>query len=373
MNINFAAMIARLGAGAAFRIMNAARPAADYLFNTFLPEQLKPTYNAKSGNMTVRSVMAGLVGTDSPYPPTGLIDAGDFNEQTAKLANRVTLGEMAQRELQALMQSLGGNTAAGEALVQQTGLNFLDKLITQAHLDAMEYLRGMALSTLALDWTFGERRLQVDYTGGLTGQILTNRTGAAGYGGASSTFWTDYRAARSLLKNQVRAIIAHPETIDMIISNSVNNILVTKQDLTSGTTEFVKNVGTGGALVASPDARDRTSIIGYGLEGEVIDPTTPGIGKAVPFMPRGKIILIGNPIPRGFQVGQGSTPSGQNEMPVGYTHIGPTVEGGGHPGRWADLRTPDDSPWVLEGRGVTNGLPVIEAPEKIVVLRTAMS
>lgn len=367
MNFNFVAVLARLGANAAFRIINAARPPADYLFATFLPERNMPGYQAKSGTMTVRTTMAGLVGADSPYPPTGLVDSSDFTEQVAKIANRITLTEMDQRNLQQLLLLMTGNAAGQDQMLSNTALNFLDKLVTQAHLDAAEYLRGMALTTGALDWTFNKKRLQVDY-GLPSANLVAAAAGANGYGGATSTFWKDYRTARSKLKGQVRAVMAHPDTIDMIVSNDANKIRVIAQDNISGTYTIQKFVGSTEQM--SPDARDRLTLVAYGAEGEVLDPGNAGKSKTVPFLKPGKIVLLGNPIPRGFQVGQGAGENVQNEIPLGYTHIGPTVEGGGQPGRWADLRVPDDAPWSLEGRGVTNLLPVIEAPEKIAVLTT---
>ncbi|MTV64502.1 hypothetical protein GM539_14300, partial [Streptococcus pneumoniae] len=52
MNLNFAEAIAALGANASFRIANAQRPPANYLFNTLLPEMNKPSYYVDSGTMT---------------------------------------------------------------------------------------------------------------------------------------------------------------------------------------------------------------------------------------------------------------------------------------------------------------------------------
>jgi hypothetical protein len=277
MNLNFAAAIQALGANAAFRIMNAARPAADYLLNTFLPERNKPTYQAKSGTMTVRTTMAGLVGTDSPYPPSGIVDGSDFNEQVAKIANHVGLSEMAQRELQALLQALQGNAEIAANTVRDTALNFLDKLVTQAHLDAMEYLRGMALSTGALSWTYNKITLSVDY-GVPAGNIFPQRTGTAGYGGSASVFWADYRAGRSKLKGQVRAVLAHPDTIDMIVSNDVNKVRVIAQDNVTGTYTIQKFVGSTEQL--SSDQRDKVTLVAYGKEGEIIDVANPGRPQA---------------------------------------------------------------------------------------------
>src|SRR5574337_908313 len=364
MDMNFLGVLRDLGANAAFRVANAARPPANYIWNTFLPERPRTTYEVRSGYMTIRSTMAGLVGADSPYPPTGMSEISTFLEQSAKIANRVTIPEMAMRELQTLL-SVIGQQSDSTALIRDTILNFLDKLVVQSHLDTFEYLRGEALTTGAITWTFNQKSLAVNY-GVPAANLNPNRTGTASYDQSASVFWADHRLARLLLKHQVRAIIAHPDTIDAIVANPANNIVVVAQD-PLGVTQFVKmaNTTTG---APTTDARDRVSVIAYGDEGEVLDPANPGKTISVPFCSKGKIVYIGNPLPQGFQVGQGSTASPLNELPIGYTHLAPTVEGGGAPGRWARLRAPEDFPWSLEGVAVTNGLQVIEVPEKLVVL-----
>jgi hypothetical protein len=167
-------------------------------------------------------------------------------------------------------------------------------------------------------------------------------------------------------------VVAHPETIDALVSNDVNKIVTTSDNFV-GPVPLYKNVGTVGNIVASPDARDRTTIVGYGLEGAILDPTTPGETIAVPFCPKGKIVMIGRPAPRGFEPDLGGvSESPQNALELGYTHIGPTVEGKGALGRWAKVYTPQDEDWMLIGKAVTNGAPVIESPGKVVVLSTDM-
>lgn len=376
-SLNFADAIAALtpagGANPAFTLINEARAPSDYLWESFLPEQLRPNYDVKVGSMTVRATMAGMSGMDSPYAPVGTVETSTFNEQTAKITSSAVLNEVARRQLR--MFAVAAGQGADEAVVRNNLLNFSDKLITQPHLDTMEFLRGQAFTGGALAWTSGNIRLSVDY-GFPAANKLANRTSTARYGGSASVWWADYRAARSLLKGQVQAVIAHPDTIDQIISNSANNIIVTAQDLITGTVSFVKNVGVTatGPLIPSPDARDRTTIIGYGLEGDILDPANPGKTIGVSFCPRGKVVLIGRQVARGFTVGLGSasaTPT--SNLMLGYTHIGPTEEGDGALGRWARVYTPDERPWELRGEGVTNGLPVIEAYDRVVILSTDMS
>ena len=114
------------------------------------------------------------------------------------------------------------------------------------------------------------------------------------------------------------------------------------------------------------DSRRTIQLIAYGLEAEVLDiaSTTP---QKLPFMQEGKILAVANAGRSGYRVGEGSTDDPEREGALGYTHIAPTVEGSGNMGRWAQLFTPENMPMQLHGRAVTNGLPVIETPDKIAI------
>lgn len=355
----------------AFEIINQARVPADYLLNTFLPERLQPGYDVKAGGMTVRPTMAGLVGTDSPYPPSGMIDLSTFLSSTAKLANTVPLPEAFIRDLHAFLAALRQDQSSDEVVINQV-LNFTQKMLVQAHLDRMELLRSDCLTAGAIDWTFIGKNLLVDY-GIPTANKLTARTGSGNsYYGTTSKWWVDYAAGRSLLKQRVRAVLAHPDTIESIVSNPVNNIIITEQDLATGTVGFIKNVGVTatGPFIPSPDVRERTRMIGYGKEGEILDPATPGSTITVPFFPRGKVVMIGD---AGNETGEGlgaNDTDVQTGLELGYTHIGPTVEGRGQLGRWARTFVPESRPWSVQGDAVTNGLPVLRAPSKVVILTT---
>jgi hypothetical protein len=363
VNLNFAEILRALVVGMIFQIANGARPAASYLFATLLPEMLKYDYQAKSGNMIVRSIMAGLSAMDSPYPESAVVEVSTFDEETAKIANTARMTEAALRQLQQMLMQLQISGQATNEVLLREALNFLDKVIVQGHLDTMEWLRGQALLG-TIDWSFNGKRLLVDY-GIPSANKLTARTGNDGYGGSASKFWTDVRSIRRQLRHDVRAILAHPDTIDMIRYNSVNSLVVISEGAGSVTFRRVNGQGN-----FTQDTADTISLVSYGLEGEVEDPANPGKAKKVPFLASGKLMGIGNNGVSGYVVGQGSTPPPANAL--GYTHLAPTVEGGGRPGRWADLYTPQDAPWQLVGRGVSNGLPVIEAPEKIVIATTEM-
>ena len=371
MDFSFIAALASLGVDAAFRLINQARPAANYLFASILPERNMRSYEVKNASMTVRSAMAGLVGMDSPYPPTGVVDISTFLQRSAKIANTVVMSEEAIRTLQEMLMYLqlnGGST--NEAMVEEV-LNFTNALLIQPHLDTAEWLRGQALNTGAIDWTFNGIRLQVDY-GIPAGNKLTARTGNNAYSGSTSKFWDDIRSQGKLLRKAGRIIrIAHPDLIEDIIANSANSIRVLSED--SGSISVQRMIAQNGTNTPSSDARDSVTLIKYGLEAEVLDPTNTQNTVTVPFQPKTKLLAIGTGVNAGYVVGAGSR--APQEYELGYTHIAPTVESSGAPGRWSRVYTPEQRPWQLAGEAVANLLPVIDARavDQIVIATSDLS
>lgn len=367
MDVNFAAALAALPSGTVFRIANQARPAANYVFGQVLPERPDYSYQAQSGTMTIRATMAGMAGMDSPYAETGAIEITTFSEGTAKVANIVRLPEAALRKLQNILRDLLISQQPTIETIQTTALNFVDKLIVQSHLDTAEWLRGQVFTTGAIDWTFNKKRLQVSY-GVPSGNILPLRTlvGNTAYGGSASVFWSDVRTIRRLLKGNVRAIFMHPDTIDAARYNTVNSMVTINEGAGSITFRRVNS-----NQQFTDDAGDTVQIVSYGLEGELPDLANPGQTLKVPFLSRGAMVGVANNEGTDFVVGAGSTDTPENAL--GFTHIAPTTEGGGTPGRWADVYTPENEPWSLVGRGVTNLLPVLEAPDKIVIATTELA
>ena len=372
MILNFAEALASLGPNAAARIANGARPPANYLFNTFLPERMRPDYHVDAANMIVRTTMAGLVAMDSPYPPGGSVEISTFLEETAKLAITTTLTEKAIRELQALLRQLQYDGTLTNDYLQNEALNFFEKVILQAHLDRAEWLRGQALVTGAINWTFNQKELTVDY-GIPPANKLTVRTDSNNdaYGDSGSKFWVDVAEARRLLRYNLRAAVLNSVTLDEIVNNDANALEIVSQDNQMFRVRRYKTVG--GNTVRDTDARYQMDFVIYDEEAEVLDTTagaTFGRTQTIKFMPDGKIIYVGQNRNSGYRVGTGSTDDPQNDLELGYHHIAPTVEGNGAPGRWGRLYVPEARPYHLTGEGAENSLPVILAPEKIVIATT---
>lgn len=373
MNFNFAEALATLGMNAAVRIANAARPPANYLFNTLLPERNMVNYHVDAANMVVRSTMAGLVGMDSPYPPGGTVELSTFLEQSAKIAIESNLTEGALRQLQGLLQAMMVQGNASNEFLATEALNFLQKVILQALLDTSEWLRGQALIYGQIDWTFNQKRLLVSY-GIPAANFLTTRTDANNdsYSDSASAFWADMAEAQRLLRYNVRAAIMNSATFNKIVNNPANNLELVSQSNNAFSVRRYKTVG--GNTVLDSDTRYAMSFVIYDEEVEILDTTAGMLGKTqtVKLFPDGKILFVGQNNYNGYRVGQGSTDSPRNDLEIGYHHLAPTVEGNGVSGRWSRLYTPEGYPMQLRGQGVSNELPVILAPEKIVVATTEM-
>lgn len=371
MLLNFAEVLATMGQNAAFNIANESPAQGTYLLNTLLPERTMYSYDVKAGNMTIRSVMAGLVGMDSSYPPGLVVESNAWAAQTAKFAIENYMPEETLRYMQNTLMQLNLTQQPTVQYIEDEALDFLNKVIIQPQRDVMEWLRGQALLG-GIDWTFNQKRLLVDY-GIPAANKLASRTvaNADWYGHATtSKFWADVLSARRLLKYNVRGFWLNSATLDIITMNQGNSARLVTQ--TDSIVTLRRIIVRNGVEVLSDDAREQITFNIYDGEAEVINPVAPTTTKILKFIPDGKIIGLGNNVASGYRPGQGGTPNSVPNNALGYTHIGPTIEGGGRPGRWAELYTPQDRPYQLNGRSVTNGLPVIEAPEKIVILTTEM-
>jgi hypothetical protein len=369
MILNFAQALKELGPDAVYKLMRQSKPTDSYYLTGFLPEVMKSSYTVDNATISVIPTMAGLSGMDSPYPEGGVMTATKFLEKTAKITNQVTLSEQALREIQEMGMRMGfGNTTDKMNLVEEV-LNFTEKLIIQPHWDTNEFLIGQLFTTGEIDWTFNNLALTVDY-GVPNGNKLTARTGNNAYGGSTSKFWEDIRLIQSKLNYDVAALFCHPTTFNEALDNSVNNIEVLEQTTTKygGVYRIAKLVGSNERR--SSDSRDTVTITTYGAAGSLINPADPTSIINKPFLTAGKLVGVGRQNVDGYIPGEGSTDSVNRDRALGYTHVAPTTEGNGQMGRWARVYTPEGQPMQIKGQGVGNVLPVLQAPDKVVIATT---
>lgn len=373
--ITFQEALAQISPADLVLIAQNARPGSEYLLTDFLPEMTKPTYDVGTGTITIRPTMAGLVGTDSPYPSGGAMEVSTFMQRTAKMAISIPMNEETIREIQEWQKSAlaAGTAISARELVNQV-LNFYRGVILQALWDRDEWLRGKALAYGRINWRFGDVTLLIDY-GVPDKNRLTERTEGNGdaYHMPGSKFWDDVHQAQSLLAfAQSWVGVAHTDTIRSIIYNSANNILVQSDE--NGIFRLRRWTTVMGQPRLSDDARDTVTLIGYGQGGEIIDPTQglDGNTTVAPFFDKGKLTWIGQGSERGYRFTTGARPDPASAFALGYVHLGPTVEANGQPGRWGRLRTPENAPWMLIGEAAENSLPVITNPKRMVIGTTDM-
>lgn len=373
MDLTFKTILQDLTPDSVFRIANELPPPSNYLWAGVLPEMRKMDYTARTGHMTIRSTMAGVVGLDSPYPEVGVSEIAKFSEDTYKFASRVSIPESSLREIQQMVRQLGINLPATNEQLLQEVFNFTDKLLVQSHIDLFEWLRGQALTKGAIDWTFNKMNVKVDY-GVPSGNKLTKRTGNNAYGGTTSKFWTDVAAAQKTLRRKVSAFYMNTNTYTAIVSNDVNAVVEVGGSYDTGQITLQRKAG--GSATAETLERGSTYRLNVRLhdgEGEILDPDNPGKTIIKQFLEDGYMVAVGTNERYGYTPGLGIGSTTDPRDRIGYTHLAPTTEGNMQPGRWARIFTPEGRPWALQGECVTNGLPVIEYPEKIVIAQTEVS
>lgn len=374
MEINFNAAIEALGGRAGIaRIANEARAPSDYLLqSTILPVRQRTGYTAEDAGIVVRATMAAAVGMDSKYPEGGVMDVSTFREQIAKLGIQVNLSERTKRELRETTERmvLQGEQGRVAGVVVQTVLNFINKLLLQPHWDRIEWLCGQVLFLDEIDWRFNGVNLALDYQSDAA-YLFATRTGNDAYGGSSSVFWADHRLAQRRLMNAEYIAIGHGNTINEVVYNDANSADI----LAAANGQYQIRRYRGDLERPATDARDSATFVAYSKEGEVFSPDGDGSTVKVPFAPEGQILYVarGRPDEDLVQVDQGSTDDGENDLELGFTHLGPTEEADGALGVWARAYVPEDMPMQVRGQSASNVLPVLRGKKRRVVLSTEMS
>ena len=347
------------------------RPTSAYLFNSILPEQNSYDFHVEQGYAVVRSTVAMPVAPGAELPNTGIVEIGTGIESLIKVGLKVPFAEGALIQLYNLARKLNSASRGKETLVR-TMLNFVDKMLIQPQLDAAELLRAMALVNGQIKWTANGATYQVDYGFDST-HFLPTRTVASGeaYGEAGSKFWDDVMQARRILRYAPMYAILHPETMDAIVSNRDGNQVLVVDEGDDGVMTITRYVNLAGNTMPDPDRRYRIRLVPYGDEAEILNPD--GATSYVPFMKRGKVLFIAEGRPeRVWRVIDTGSTEEPTPVTIGYTHVGPTVEGNFEAGRFARVYTPQDKPNEIIGESVANLLPVVDDPNRLVIATTEL-
>lgn len=364
--------ISQLDRGDVYEVANGARPANDYLGNKILPNINMDEYDVSGGSLTIQTTMAGLQGMDSEPTEGGYAEMSSYKGNTGKISIRGVIPERMLRQLQTWMLRLTAERKDNAQLIQETGMNFYNKICVQAVLDREEWLKWQVLTTGKLDWTFNGINLKADY-GVPAANFLPARTGNDRYGGTTSKFWDDIYLLYATLNWEISAFFVHPNLLRDIMANAlVNQLQFVSQNTTTGVFTFTRRISVNGVNITSPDPRDQLTLIAYGKEGTVRDMNNLAAIKKVPFLAPGALVAIGKPIDSSnvFVItGQGATVPPELDSPIrlGYGHVAPTTEGGGRPGRWGKVWVPELEPEKIYARCVDNFLPMLEAEKRLAV------
>lgn len=347
-----------------FDLANQPVSESEYVLASVLPDELRANYEAKTGSLKVITTPAGETGMDSPYVPVGGMELNAFSQPIAKWTATSLMTEQAQRELQQMVINIRAGVITGNGLdyVRTFVVNWLQKVIAQSFKDRHELMRGEVLTTGKLVLRGGT----VDY-GVPVLNFLAPRTGLDGYGAGNSKFWQDMRVADTRLR-AVRGRMMSMNTLHAIIDNPSNNVAVVAETISQeGNIKIVqvrKTVNNGQNF--SQDVREGYTLIGY---ARVVKLRLPGGGYAdQQVLADGKIAVVGTSTVQ-LTALDGTIVSRPG---LGRIHVGPTVEGDGRPGVWLNARTDPGRPYQAIAEGAANSLPVIDAPERLVVLTTDM-
>jgi hypothetical protein len=364
--LNLQNLIAKLDPQIEFELANAV-PDGEMLWASFLPERQQDSYRIEDSEMHVYSTMAGMVGRDSPYPPGGVVRAQDFKEDILKWAVETALGENDMIKLMQLAQRVGVGGRPNVQVVEAL-LNLEDKVVGQGLRDAMEWMRGQVMQTGILNFTFGQKTVNIDFGIPAGNKLSRLNSGAGSWYTSGTTLWADLEIIRQALDRRILGMIMTETTAQTIFNTAENNIQVQQTARTRYSARYtLRRVSESLAANTIPtDFRSSFDIITYDRLATVYDPdggNATGM-QHIPMMADDLVVVIGQP--RGGFFDIGSTPLPEHTL--GATVVGPTVEGGGAPGRWTRLFTPQTDPGRIIAQGATNALAFLREPRKIITV-----
>ena len=370
----------------AFRRSRNANPPSEYLFSTrILPRMNKPTWNIRGGNLTITPTELKPVAMDSEPAPMGNLQATFYNERISKFGGQMFFNEQQQRELieaeqdVRLMASLSGSNVVGDIdtqinMVAATGradgntingarinrILGIVEFIQASHWNTSEALAGEALSEGLLDENFSGLDIKVDYK--IPAARVKDYSGNDRFDQSASKWWEFVRFCYKTLKNP--QFYGNSNSYFDIVENSVN--AVREQFITGDVRPMSKY--NPAVITQNTDANERMNFNIYDKAGAVMDVASKSL-VSKPFLKDKRIIVIGELQTSQIELTLGGVTDPDNELAIGYTHVGPTVEGGGQPGIYSNIFTKPEMPMQLHVATYVNMLPIITDPKKTIIAK----
>lgn len=369
----------------AFRMARAATQPSDYLFERIMPSMNKNTWHTSGGTMTITPTILGDVSMDTPYPPMGVMEAATFFEKIGKFAGMMFFNEEQQKELLDIINGLriessmdrrdgfgdintqfnmvretgraDGNTINGARINAVLGIS---NSIQKSHWDTREYLRGEALTEGLINYTFNNIKMEIDYK--IPAANVDTYSGNNRFDQSTSKFWDwVFKVFRTMVNPQ---FFMNSTSYYEIANNPANQIVNFElQGTVRSMIRYRDNV-----IQQKRDSREQIQVNIYDKAGSIMNAAAKTL-VSKPFLKGKRIFAVGDLNTSEIELSLGGMTDPDDQLRLGYTHIGPTIEGGGRSGIYARIYSPEGKPMQVLAETATNMLPVILNPKKLMITK----
>lgn len=373
----------RPGETFAWRMAQNANPPSELLFNQMMPRENKNSWNVNGGTMTMTPTILGDVAMDAYPAPMGNLEATIFSENVSKFGGQMFFNEQQQREfIQAeqdirLNASYAGRDAAGNMesqirMLAETGradnstingarinrILGIVNTIFASHYQTSEWLAGEALTEGKIVYTFNGLSQSINYN--IPSTNFFEYSGNDRFDQSASKWWTFVRAVNRILDSP--QFYMNSNSYYDIVENDVNKI----QEIAIDGTVRRMTKYRDDAITQKRDANESLSVNIYDKAGSVMDVNTKTL-KSLPFLKDKRVVVVGELNQSEIQLDLGGVTDPDNNLRIGYTHVGPSVEAGGRPGIYANIFSKPEMPMQLHVLTYVNMLPVILNPKKVII------
>jgi hypothetical protein len=392
MEYSFLELIAMLNEGLrddnfAFRLARNANLTGDYLFSKLLPRENRNDWQTTGGSLTITPTILGDVAMDSDPAPMGNMQASSFFENISKFGGQMFFNEKQQRELimwennirieagrnglsgsgdiDGQFRSLADTGRADNTTVNGRRINTLLAIVEsvkKSNWDTGEWLCGEAFTEGEIVYNFSGLEMNIDYR--IPAANIKTYAGNDRFDQSTSKWWEFVRFCYSTLENP-RFYMNQNSYLD-VVDNDVNGIR--EIDITGKVRRLERYRSD--AITQKNDARERMSVEVYNKAGSIMNPATKSL-VSKPFLKDKRVVVVGELNTSEIELTLGGMTDPDNELRMGYQHIGPTIEGGGRPGIYANIYALPQKPQQLFVDTYTNMLPVIANPKKIIIAKFA--
>lgn len=369
----------------AFRLARNANAPGDLLFNKMLPRENRASWHTSGGTMTITPTILNDVAMDSDPAPMGNLESSLFSEKISKFGGQMFFNEAQQREwiemendirlsasreglnvagdMEGQLRMFGETGMADSNTINGRRLNIIANVIRSmqlSHFNTSEWLGGEALTEGKIEYNFSGLEMKIDYK--IPSTQIKDYSGNDRFDQSASKWWTFVRYCYKTFRNPM--FYMNSNSYYDIVENDVNKIQ--EQFITGDVRPMSKYRDD--AVTQKQDANERVNVNIYDKAGAIMDVSTKSL-TTKPFLKNKRVVVIGELNTSQIELTLGGVTDPDNNLRIGYTHVGPTVEGGGRSGIYANIYTLPHKPQQIFTDTYVNMLPVILNPKKIIIAK----